>query len=137
MQSILVKDFMDHNPHAIHQRTSVRVAVESMVAAGIIGAPVIDDSSHVVGFVSEQDCIKDMLNDAFFCDESQPVTAVMNRHVLTVTPDTSIFEVAELMAKSAPKNYPVVKQGRLVGIISRSRVLAALLQTSEDCYLHH
>jgi len=137
MQSILVKDFMDHNPHAIHQHTSVRVAVESLIAAGIIGAPVIDDSSHVVGFVSEQDCIKDMLNDAFFCDESQPVTAVMNRRVLTVTPDTSIFEVAERMSKSAPKNYPVVKQGRLVGLISRSRVLAALLQTSEDCYLHH
>lgn len=137
MQSILVKDFMDHNPHAIHQNTPVRTAVESLIAAGIIGAPVIDDSSHVVGFVSEQDCMKEMLNDAFFCDESQPVAAVMNRRVLTVTPDTSIFEVAERMAKSPPKNYPVVKQGRLVGLISRSRVLAALLETSEDCYLHH
>jgi CBS domain-containing protein len=137
MQSILVKDFMDHNPHAIHQHTPVRTAVQSLVAAGIIGAPVIDDANHVVGFVSEQDCIKEMLNDAFFCDESQPVAAVMNRKVLTVSPETSIFEVAELMAKSPPKNYPVVKHGRLVGIISRSRVLAALLETSEDCYLHH
>lgn len=137
MQSILVKDFMDHNPHAIHQHTSIREAVQSMVRAKIIGAPVIDDSNHVVGFVSEQDCIKGMLHDSFFCEESPSVATVMNRKVISVTPDTSIFEVAERMAKAPPKNYPVVQQGRLVGLISRSRILAALLETSEDCYFHH
>lgn len=137
MQSILVKDFMDSNPRAIHQNTPIRRAVEAMVAAKVIGAPVVDDGNHVVGFVSEQDCIKGMLNDSFYCEESPPVTAVMNHKVLTVSPDMSIIEVAEKMANSPPKNYPVVQNGRLVGVISRSRVLAALLQTSEDCYLHH
>jgi CBS domain-containing protein len=137
MNSILVKDFMDSNPRAIHQHTPVRAAVESLIAAGLSGAPVIDDGNHVVGFISEQDCIKEMLNNSYFCDESQPVTTLMNTKVVTVSPDTSIVEVAERMAKDSPKNYPVVQQGRLVGMISRSRVLTALLVTSEDCYLHY
>lgn len=137
MPSILVRDFMDTNPHAIHQNTPIRKAVEAMVAARIIGAPIIDDANHVVGFVSEQDCIKEVLNDAFFCDDSMPVSKVMNHRVQTVSPDDSIFAVAERMATAPPKNYPVVQHGRLVGLISRSRVLEALLETSEDCYLHH
>jgi predicted transcriptional regulator len=137
MPSILVRDFMDPNPHAIHYATPIRTAVEAMVAAKIIGAPIIDEAKHVVGFVSEQDCIKELLNDAFFCEDSMPVSKVMNRQVQTVSPDTSIFEVAEKMVSAPPKNYPVVQHGRLVGVISRSRVLEALLVTSEDCYLHH
>lgn len=137
MSSILVRDFMDPNPHAIHHTTPIRTAVEAMVAAKIIGAPIIDDASHVVGFVSEQDCIKELLNDTFFCEDSMPVSSVMKRQVQTVSPDTSIFEVAEKMVSAPPKNYPVVQNGRLVGLISRSRVLEALLVTSEDCYLHH
>ena len=137
MASILVRDFMDTNPHAIHHSTPIRKAVEAMVAAKIIGAPIIDDANHVVGFVSEQDCIKEVLNDAFFCEDSMPVSKVMTRKVHTVSPDSSIFEVAEKMASAPPKTYPVVQHGRLIGLISRSRVLEALLATSEDCYLHH
>jgi CBS domain-containing protein len=137
MPSILVRDFMDPNPHAIHFNTPIRKAVETMVAAKINGAPIVDDASHVVGFVSEQDCIKELLNDAFFCEDSMPVSKVMNRRVQAVSPEDTIYEVAEKMASSPPKNYPVVHGGRLVGLISRSRILEALLTTSEDCYLHH
>lgn len=137
MPSILVRDFMDTNPHAIHHNTPIRKAVEAMVMAKIIGAPIIDDTNHVIGFVSEQDCIKEVLNDAFFCEDSMPVSKVMNHQVQSVSPDDSIFTVAEKMAASPPKTYPVVQHGRLVGLISRSRVLAALLANSEDCYLYH
>ena len=78
-----------------------------------------------------------MLNDAFFCEDSPAVSTVMNQTVLSVTPETTIVEIAERMAGSPPKNYPVVSAGKLVGLISRSRILFALLETSEDCYLHH
>lgn len=137
MHSILVKDYMDHNPHAINENTPIREVVQCLIAAKIIGAPVIDNANQVVGFVSEQDCIKEMLNDVFFCEDSISVKNVMNRNVLSVSPETSILEVAERMASNPPKNYPVVQNGRLVGLISRTRILKALLETSEDCYLHH
>ena len=136
MQSILVKDYMDHNPHAIHVNTPIRDVVATLVKAKILGAPVVDDDKNVVGFVSEQDCIKAMLNDAFFCEDSPGVNTVMKTGVLTVSPETSVLEIAETMAQRPPKNYPVVEGGRLVGLISRSAILQALLQNSEDCYIH-
>lgn len=137
MHSILVKDHMDTKPLAINENASIRDVVHRLVSARRIGAPVVDDSLRVVGFVSEQDCIKEMLNDAFFCEESFCAKHVMNTDVQTVSPDSSIFEVAERMVNQSPKNYPVVQNDMLVGMISRSKILEALLIASEDCYLHH
>ncbi len=137
MHSILVKDYMDHNPHAIPDSANVKDAVELMVRDRVIGAPVIDHNKYLVGYVSEQDCMKDMLNNTFFCEEPPQVTAVMSRDVLTVTPDTSIVEIAQSMLDRRPKNYPVVLEGKLVGIISRSHILRALLENDQDCYLKH
>lgn len=137
MHSILVKDYMDHDPHAVHITTNVRDVVESLLKAGVIGCPVIDDSDKVVGFVSEQDCIKEMLNDAFYCEEPPEVRAVMHGDVMTVSPETSIVEIAQTMMANKPKNYPVVDNGKLVGLINRSLILKAIIENDEDCYIHH
>ncbi len=137
MHSILVKDYMDHNAHAILSTTNIKDAVEYMLKDGVIGLPVIDDKEHVVGYVSEQDCIKEMLNDAFFCEEPAEVTAVMKKEVVSVAPDTSIVEIAQSMVERRPKNYPVISDGKLVGVISRSHILKALLENEQDCYLRH
>ncbi len=137
MHSILVKDYMDHNAHAILSTTNIKDAVEYMLKDGVIGLPVIDSDEQVVGYVSEQDCIKEMLNDAFFCEEPAEVTAVMKSEVVSVAPDTSIVEIAQSMVERRPKNYPVISDGRLVGVISRSHILKALLENDQDCYLRH
>lgn len=137
MHSILVEDYMDCDPHAILNTATVRDVVVSLIKAQIPGAPVIDEHKNLVGFVSEQDCIREMLNDAFYCEESPSVTAVMKTSVKTVSPNTSIVEIAERMSKAPPKNYPVCNQeGKLVGLISRRLILKALLETNEDCYIH-
>ena len=137
MHSILVKDYMDHNPHAILSDTNIKDAVESMVTDGVIGLPVINREEKLIGYVSEQDCIKEMLNDAFYCEEPAEVTTVMKTEVVSVTPDTSIVEIAQSMVERRPKNYPVVRDGKLVGLISRSHILKALLENDQDCYLRH
>lgn len=137
MHSILVQDYMDHNPHAIPSGMNVRDAVEALLSQGIIGAPVVDDNEQVVGFVSEQDCIKEMLNDAFYCEEPPEVNTVMHTDVALVRPQTSIVEVAQSIQKYRHKNYPVVEGEKLVGIITRSDILRALMENDEDCYLHH
>ncbi len=137
MHSILVKDYMDNDPHAVHVTANVRDVVKSLLKAGVIGCPVIDDKENVVGFVSEQDCIKEMLNDAFYCEEPPAVSVVMHSDVLTVSPSTSIVEIAQTMLAHKPKNYPVVDNGKLVGLINRSLILKAIVENDEDCYIHH
>ena len=131
MHSILVKDYMDKNPHAINQSASVREAIMTIVKHRITGAPVVDDNNQLVGFISEHDCIGKLLNDAFYSDESVNVSHLMHAQAVTVTPDTSILEVAESMMKGPYKNYPVVEGKKLAGFISREHVLEALLSVNK------
>lgn len=135
MHSILVKDYMDQNPNAIASTATLREVIALLMKAQLTGVPVIDENKNLVGFVSEQDCIKEMLNNTFYCEEPAAVTEVMSHELKTVSPDTSIVEIAERMAKNPPKNYPVCENGKLVGVISRRLILKALLDNDEDCYI--
>ena len=118
MHSILVKDFMDRNPHALPEQASVRDAVLFLCSEKIAGAPVVNSEGIVVGF----------------CGRSPSVTSVMTKEVRSVTPETSIVDIAQTMVETAPRNYPVIENNRLVGTITRSCVLAALVKLNEACY---
>lgn len=135
MHSILVKDYMQRTTHAIPSTANTTEVVERLLKSGMTGIPVIDEQESVVGFVSEQDCIKELLNGAFFCDKPPNVTTIMTNEVLTVTANTSIVELAQTMLREKPKNFPVVSEGKLVGIITRRHILKALIENDEDCYL--
>lgn len=134
MQSILVKDYMDPYPHAISHTMNVRQVVRYLLQKHISGAPVVDEHKKVIGFVSEQDCLKEVLNEAFFCDEPVSVLQLMRHEVLSVAPDTDIIELAQTLMQTKPKIYPVIEDGTLVGSISRSLILKALLDNSNHSH---
>ena len=134
MHSILVKDYMSPEHYAVHCGVTVRTAVETMLRARVLGVPVVGDDKKLVGYVSEQDCIKELLNDAMFCDESASVASVMQTAVVSFDPEASVVEVAQSMLRHHHKNYPVVSNGKLIGVISRSMVLAALMDQENACF---
>lgn len=135
MHSILVADFMNHQPSIVKDTDNVRTAVELLLTKKIIGVPVVDENKNLVGYLSEQDCIEEMLNDVFHCEEPGSVSKVMQKDVLSVKPTTTIVELAQTIIKNKPKNYPVIDDGKLVGLISRTQVLKALVDNDDDCYL--
>jgi predicted transcriptional regulator len=51
---------------------------------------------------------------------------VMTRQVISVDPDTSLQEIANLLEKHGIKRVPVIENGRLVGIVSRANLVQAL-----------
>lgn len=127
MPSLLVKDHMQPNAQAVLETASVKEVIEYLLEAGLTGVPVVNASDEVVGFVSEQDCIKEMLNSAFFGADAPAVTQIMHSPVLSVAPNASVLEVAETMLQHKPKNYPVIAEGKLVGLINRRHILRALI----------
>ena len=74
MHSILVKDYMDQAPHVVSNDATILDAVSLLMDAKISGVPVVDKNKNLVGFVSEQDCIKEMLNNTFYCEEQHEGT---------------------------------------------------------------
>ena len=64
----------------------------------------VDENKQLIGYLSEQDCVKDMLNDAFYSEEPGAVSSVMQTDVVSVTPETSIVEIAQTIMSNRPKN---------------------------------
>ncbi len=115
-----------------------------------IGAvPVIDDDNRVIGIVSQADLLGRpaagsprawwlrLFSDKVLCLEeianAAELTAsdVMTRRVVTISQEAPIALVAGLMHRHRMKCLPVVRDGRLVGIVSRGDLLKGLVQGRE------
>ncbi|MFC0117054.1 CBS domain-containing protein [Pseudoalteromonas xiamenensis] len=132
MQSIKVKDYLNHRPVTFTDGMRIEQAVEKLLQSGQSGGPVVDSAHKVIGFLSEQDCIKKMLEATYQNESHSMVSDVMTKNPLCVRPDESVLLVAERMTSEKPKLYPVVDDdGRLLGVLSRANVLRAI-----DKHLH-
>jgi CBS domain-containing protein len=112
----------------------------------ISAAPVVDDQGKVLGIVSEGDLMHRveagterqrswwlralLTDDALAADytkaHARKVADVMTRSVVTVSPDTPLHEIADLLESKAIKRVPVVHNGQLVGVVSRANLIQAV-----------
>jgi len=125
---LAVKDYMTAIPATFTLDTEVFEAIQALVEKGLSGAPVIDLHGNLIGIFAEQDCMRVGLRAAYHNEWSGKVSEFMSRGVKSVDPDTSLVELAEMFLKEPYRGYPVVKDNRLVGQISRRDVLKALLR---------
>jgi CBS domain-containing protein len=101
--------------------------VDLLLRRGISGTPVVDQSGHLVGMVSEHDCLESILVGTYQGDVGGSVSDVMTSEVETIQIGTSIVEAAHQMVTSGRRRLPVVdSENRLVGQISRSDLLRAV-----------
>ncbi len=89
----------------------------------VSGATVVDQEDRVLGVLSEKDCLRMFANGAYNELPSAHVSDYMSRTLTTIAPDTDLFTIAGIFLKSAFRRLPVVKDGKLVGQVSRRDVL--------------
>jgi CBS domain-containing protein len=143
-------DVMTRDVATVHPDTPLLEAVKLMAQRHISGMPVVDHAGTIVGIISEGDLVRwhegyserearwlDMLADGFelapdFLDgirqQRHQVRSVMSPGAITVTEDTSARQIAHLMHAKHVKRVPVVRDGRLVGIVARSDLVRALAE---------
>jgi predicted transcriptional regulator len=127
MESLKVVDYMNRRPVKLHVDMPVAEAVESLLLSKQTGGPVVNNRHEVVGFLSEQDCLSQMIESSYFREQVCRVSDIMVKDVLSVKGYESILKLAERMLKEKPKVYPVVDDnGVLLGSINRSEVLNAI-----------
>lgn len=138
MESLKVKDYMNARPVTFDSKMSLSQALDKLLTAKQIGGPVVNETMKVVGFLSEQDMIHKLLTVGYYCQDTHTVGECMRQDVLTVSPDDSIIELAEVMTGQKPKIYPVVdsETSRLIGVITRRDVLTAISNQIVDCFKH-
>jgi CBS domain-containing protein len=133
LRTLMTRDLISVGPDA-----SLKEAARRMVEAGVSGLPVTDSFGHLVGIVSEADFVateagrrrerRAGLLRFLFRDTEMPtgerlVRDVMSTELITLGPDADHTEAARVMQRERIKRIPVVEDGRLVGLVSRSDII--------------
>jgi CBS domain-containing protein len=92
------------------------------------GAPVLDEAGKLIGILSMKDCMEIVYNTAYHQDWGGKVEQYMSHEVEHIEADTSILSAAEKFLNSNFRRFPVLRNGQLVGQISRHDILRALDQ---------
>jgi CBS domain-containing protein len=139
-------DVMVRNVVTVRPDTAVAEAVRKLVDHDISALPVVNDEGHIVGIISEADLMHrteiatehrrrrwteslvgaSTLAEEFARSHGSRVSEVMTRDVITVREDTAISEIASLLERNRIKRVPAVRDGRVVGIVSRANLIQAL-----------
>ncbi len=120
------RDYMSPGPVTVTPDTDIHRAMRILRENQITGAPVVDDRGDLVGILAEKDCFKVAFTSSYHREPGGWVSEFMSRDVQTVDAEAEIIEVAEMFLKSRYRRFPVLANGRLVGLISRADILRAL-----------
>lgn len=132
MESLKVKDYMNRRPVKLSVDMPVAEAVEQLLRSKQTGGPVVNNQLELVGFLSEQDCLGQMITSSYYREQVCRVADIMRTPVLSVSGNDSILELAQTMIDQKPKVYPVLDEnGFVIGTINRTEVLNAI-----DVQLH-
>lgn len=129
----------------------IRQAAQLMVSNRFSGLPVLDGEGHLSGLLTEGDLLRraelgterkssrlmallmpGRAAGQYVHDRARSVGDVMTHSPVSVSGGSSIDEIIDLMEDHQIKRVPVLEEGRLVGIVSRSDILRALLATLSD-----
>jgi CBS domain-containing protein len=136
----------------IKPETTIVEAANTMLQRHVSGLPVVDAAGKLVGIVSEGDFIRRSeigtqrkygrflrfilgAGEAatnFVHEHGRKVAEIMTPKPLTVTEDTALEEVVGLMEKYHVKRLPVIRDDRVVGIVSRANLLQAVASLARE-----
>jgi CBS domain-containing protein len=147
-----VKDIMTSPVLSVESESPISQAIQLMLEKRISGLPVLDGQGRLVGIVTEGDFLRrtetgtqrqrsrwlefligpGRLADEYTRSHGRKVIDVMTPDPVTLDEQTSLEEVVRIMEKRRIKRLPVVRERKLVGIVSRANLLHALAGAASD-----
>ena len=128
-----VSEIMRRSIPLLTAEMTITEALDKLLASNLSGLPVVDTQRKIIGFLSEQDCIPQLVNASYHCDNRVTVNDLMYKEPLTVSPHSDVFELARLMGGAKPKIYPVIEDDKVVGIVTRHQVMQFLNEHLQNC----
>jgi CBS-domain-containing membrane protein len=151
---LTAKDIMTRDVITVKPDTSIEELSSLLVKNEISGVPVIDETGSLYGIVTENDLISQnkrlhiptvisFLDAAIYLESSKKfeqevkrmaatrVGDICTRKVITIREDASITDIATIMAEKKVQLLPVVRKGKVIGIVGKRDVLKAVARPSE------
>ncbi len=139
-EALLVEHAAEAAKYRVYPDTPLTEVVDLMVRRGLRAVPVVGNRYEVLGIITTGDALGRVLRDAP-SDEGEaaesvtaPLTArdVMTRAVLCVSEAQPLVDAARMMVNRKVDQLPVVRDGELIGLITRNAVLRALHGEPDD-----
>ncbi|MBD2443750.1 CBS domain-containing protein [Dolichospermum sp. FACHB-1091] len=145
-----VIDVMSRDPILVHPQTTLKEAIQILAEKRISGLPVIDNTGKLVGIISETDLMWQetgvtppayimILDSVIYLQNpgtyerdlhkalGQTVGEVMSKNPLTISPDKSLKEAAQLIQEHRVHRLPVLDNGgKVIGILTRGDIIRAM-----------
>lgn len=147
-----VRDVMTRKVISVAADDTILKAAQTMLQNNISGLPVTDKAGNLVGVVTEGDFLRraelgtqrrrprwlefligpGRLADEYVRASGRKVQEVMTEDTCTIAEDDSLENAVDLMERRRIKRLPVMRGGKMVGIISRSNLMHALVSLARD-----
>lgn len=127
LRSVEIEDTMLHNPVKVKPDDNVYDAIHQILVFKVSGVCVVDEDDHLLGVLSEVDCMRAILSAVY---NEAPVGAVheyMTKNVISASLHENIVDVAADMLEHKHRRRPVIDDdGRLIGQITCRQLLRAV-----------
>lgn len=120
-----IRDVMTPNPHTLSPECSIRDAAAMFLEHGIDGAPIVDESAHLLGLVTKMHLYRAIVNQHHL---NLPVQEIMSTQIHTLEEDMPVKMLQELTFG----RFPVLSQGKVVGMVTKSDQNDVLLKELKD-----
>ena len=128
-KSMMTKDVITISP------SSSILEAAKLATSKSVSSLVVVEKGNSIAVVSESDIIKGVISG------KNKIKDIMNKNFLAISPGTSFYDINKAMADKNIKRFPVVDEGRLVGLITETDILGAtrdftrMHQTVQDIIL--
>jgi CBS domain-containing protein len=119
---MIARGIMTHKVSTITPEASVQEVAQLLSRERISGVPVLDHAGRIVGIITEADIIG-KVNREGLC-----VADIMSAEIIFVGEETPIGEIAMILTERNIKRVPVLRNGKLVGIVCRADIVRAVAQ---------
>jgi len=121
-----IADYMSTDLVSFGPDDDIVAAMRKLLQHEVSGAPVLDQHGELVGILSQKDCFSIAYRTAYHQDWGGQVRQYMSSPVEHLRADCSVVDAADRFLHSSFRRFPVLRDGRVVGLVCRHDILRAL-----------
>ena len=133
MSKQTVQKIMQKQPVSVQCQTPLVEIIKVLIGSQQAQLPVINSSKQLIGMVSLIDCQKALMISAYHCDKPVRVNDIMAKDFTFLQADEDLSEVAIKTQKYTENIFPVLNEGKLIGIMKRVDLLVHLQHNLALC----
>ncbi len=128
-----VSEYMDKSFTTLSPDMDVYKAIDILIDKGITSAVVVDKHNHILGILSEKDCMTLLCKGAYHSLPGGQVKDYMTAHVVTIPASTDIFTVASMFLKHFFRRLVIAdEENHILGQITRRDLLRVIKEWKKE-----